>query len=65
MSKMEKLKYPPCNVNPMTEQPYTRHKWVIVPEAKAITKRTRKGTLAFYKVACSRCGINDPRPPAY
>jgi hypothetical protein len=65
MSSMGRLSYPPCAINPMTEKPFTRHKWVI-PQGAEVRMKEKNGTaIAFYRVRCQRCGLNDPMAPTH
>jgi hypothetical protein len=54
------MKYPPCNINPMTEKPYTRHQWIIPEKGNVKLKAGIEGPVTVYRVFCKRCGINDP-----
>jgi len=58
---MNKFSYPPCSINPVTEKPFTRHHWVIVADGNPKVK----GDIHYYRVRCSRCGVNDPNPPRF
>lgn len=60
----EKFKLPPCSINPETEKPYTRHKWMI-QEGKLVQKSG--SPLLYYHVVCARtmCKLNSPNPIAY
>jgi len=60
--KNERIKTPPCAINPRTELPYTRHDWEIVRG-----KLLKKGELYYYQVRCKRrtCQINDSNLIAY
>lgn len=60
---MARFPYPPCNLNPVTEKPYKRHAWKISTGVEATTKKTKNGSIVYYRVSCVRCGINDPHPP--
>lgn len=65
MDKMNKFSYPPCSINPMTERPFTRHKWTIVANGTSKVKPKGDRFLHVYRVRCSRCGMNDPNPPGF
>lgn len=61
-----KTPYPPCILNPNTEKPFPRHEWEIPDGADVVEKRSRLGEpIYYYRVRCSRCGLNDPKPPLH
>ena len=65
-----KFPYPPCRINPETEKPYTRHKWII-PTKEYDGKKLPKTIIepltgnVYYHVICARCKIRDPRPTRF
>ena len=63
---MTKFKYPPCRINPDTDKPYTRHKWIIPVQTMkdgTVIPKTRwesSGECLVYHVICERCKIRHP-----
>ena len=65
MSKMSKLPYPPCKMNPMTEKPYNRHKWTIPAKGNVRARLKGEDVVYYDRIVCSRCGLNDPNPTTH
>ena len=71
---MTKFKYPPCRINPDTDKPYTRHKWIIptvtrkdgmeYPKVRWYEVSEDDGFLVYH-VICERCKFRDPNPARY
>ena len=58
------FKYPPCQMNILTEKPFPRHVWEIIPNIR-ISISTEEGNVYFYKIICKNCKLNDPKPSYY
>ena len=64
-----KFKYPPCRINPDTDKPFTKHKWVIPLQKNgnlvvAKTHFDKEGNLCYH-VICDRCKVVNPRSERY
>lgn len=70
MYKMGKTRFklPPCEINPWTERPYSRHKWEIVPgrlDAEAVGDPDDPNVVYYYHVVCARIGCKLRNPERF
>ncbi len=55
-----RLPYPPCKIGLFSEKP-GRHDFQIVLDKQGKAQTFEKNGVTYYKVRCSKCGLNDPK----